>query len=193
MVPAKKIIGLIIALFLLTGMSGIGTWAFFNDVETSFSNVLAAGTLDLKTDDADGVSQTLLASNLAPGDIVGPETIILKNSGSLPGSSLDLSFAYLENDGSPNPANKSANATAAVIEVTTLNYGGSSILSSVSDNNTNGYKDVYDLYTANLTGQSGINSSSTKNFEIAVQLRTDVNKDFQADGIDITMTFVLNQ
>jgi len=189
----KKIIGLTIALLLLVGMAGIGSWAFFNDVETSTGNVLAAGTLDLKTDDADGISQTLLASNMAPGDTVGPETIVLKNSGSLPGASLDLSFTYVESDSSPNPADMSANATAAVIEVTTLNYGSSSILGSVNDNNSNGYKDVEDLYTSNLTGQSGINSLSTKNFEITVQLRSDVNKNFQADGIDITMTFILNQ
>ena len=73
----KKIIGLTIAVLLLAGMSGIGTWAFFNDVETSSNNVLAAGTLDLKTDDVDGVTQTLLASNLGPGHIVGPETMVV--------------------------------------------------------------------------------------------------------------------
>jgi len=190
----KKVIGLTIALFLLTGISGVGTWAFFSDVETSSNNVLAAGTLDLKTDNVDGVSQTLIAANLEPGSIVGPETIILKNNGSLPGSSLDLSFAYVESDSSPNPADMSDNDTAAVIEVITLNYGGASLLSGVSDNNSNGYKDVYDLYSSdNLTGLSGIDSLSTKNFEIAIQLRSDISKDYQADGIDITMTFILNQ
>ncbi len=189
----KKVVGLTIALILLVGMSGIGTWAYFNDVETSSANVLAAGTLDLKTDDVDGVSQTLLASNIMPGDTVGPETIILKNSGTLAGSSLDLSFSYIEDDSSPNPADMTANATAAILQLTTLNYNSSSLLSSVSDNNSNGYKDVYDLSTANLTGLAGIGASSTKNFEIAVTLRNDASKDFQADGIDITMNFILNQ
>ena len=189
----KKIIGLTIALILLSGISGIGTWAYFRDVETSSENVLAAGTLDLKTDDADGVSQTLLASNIMPGDTVGPETIILKNNGTLNGSSLDLSFSYIESDSSPNPADMTANATAAILQVTTLNYDSSSLLSSVSDNNSNGYKDVYDLSTANLSGLVGIGPFSTKNFEIAVTLRSDASKDFQADGIDVTMNFILNQ
>ncbi|MFC2069669.1 TasA family protein [Chloroflexota bacterium] len=189
----KRIFGLTIAFTLLIGMSGIGTWAYFNDVETSPGNVFAAGTLDLKTDDVDGVSQTLLAANLMPGDTVGPETIILKNGGSLAGSSVDLSFLYIENDSSPNPADMSVNATASIIEVTTLNYDSSSLLGSVSDNNTNGYKDVYDLAMANLTGLAGIGASSTKNFEIAVQLSDNATKDFQADGIDMTMTFILNQ
>ncbi len=191
--PMKRILGLMVAIMLLTGMTGIGTWAYFSDVETSTGNVLAAGTLDLKTNDIDGVSQTLLATNMRPGDTVGPETITLKNSGSVPGASLDLAFTYIESDSSPNPVNLSADATAAVVEVTTLNYGGSSLLGSVSDNNTNGYKDIQDLQNANLSGLTGIAPSATKQFEIAVSLRSTASKDFQADGISVTMTFVLNQ
>lgn len=189
----KRILGLTIVFLLAIGMTAIGTWAYFSDVETSTGNVLAAGTLDLKIDDADGVSQTLLATNMKPGDTVGPETIILKNNGSVAGSSVDLSFTYTQSDSSPNPVNMSADATAAVIEVTTLNYNSSNLLSSVSDNNSNGYKDVQDLKDANLSGQSGIGAGSTKNFEIAIRLRSNASKDFQADGIDVTMNFILNQ
>jgi len=174
-------------------MSGIGTWAYFNDVETSSQNVLAAGTLDLKTDDVDGVSQTLIASNIMPGDTVGPETIILKNSGTLAGSSLDMSFSYIESDTSPNPIDMSADNTASIIEITTLDYDSSSLLSAVSDNNSNGYPDVYDLSSANITGLAGIGASSTKDFTIAVKLRADADKSYQSDGINITMNFILNQ
>ncbi|MFC2022206.1 TasA family protein [Chloroflexota bacterium] len=189
----KRILGLSIAFVLLISMTGIGTWAYFSDVETSTDNVFAAGTLDLKTDDVDGVSQTLLATNIEPGYTVGPETIILKNIGSVGGATLDLAFSYEESDSSPNPADMSANATAAVIEVTTLNYDGSSLLGSVSDNNTNGYKDVEDLKNADLSGQSGIAASANKAFEIAVKLSNSADKNFQADGINVTMTFILNQ
>ncbi|MFC2059967.1 TasA family protein [Chloroflexota bacterium] len=189
----KRILGLTIAFMLLIGMTSIGTWAYFSDTETSTGNVLSAGTLDLKTDDVDGVSQTLLTVNMQPGDTVGPETIILKNIGSVVGSSLDLAFTYIESDSSPNPADMSADATAAVIEVITLNYDGSSLLGSVSDNNTNSYKDIEDLKNTDLSGQGGINASASKNFEIAVKLNSNADKAFQSDGINITMTFVLNQ
>ena len=189
----KKILGLSIALILLTGISGIGTWAYFNDIETSSGNVLAAGTLDLKTNDVDGVSQTLVASNMEPGDTVGPETIILKNSGTVDGSSLDLSFTYSENDASANPTNRSADDTAATIELTTLKYNDISLLGSVTDSNTNGYRDIQDLKGTDLSGQSGIAAQASKDFEIAIQARTDVSGEFQADGITITMTFILNQ
>ncbi len=73
----KKIIGLTIAFLLLIGMVGIGTFAYFSDVEIVSSNQLSAGTLDLKTNDADGVSQTLYAINMAPGNTVGSQTISL--------------------------------------------------------------------------------------------------------------------
>lgn len=191
---AKKILGLIIVLLLMAGMSGLSTWAFFTDVETSSGNVLAAGTLDLKTDDQDGVSQTLIATNMRRGDIVGPEIIILKNSGSLDSSSLDISFSYIENDSSPNPVDMSADDTASLITVTILKYAEANILTYVDDNNSNGYIDVYDLAaTSNLAGLPGINSGTTKNFEIAVRLNENVTGQYQADGIDITMTFSLKQ
>ncbi|MFC2056516.1 TasA family protein [Chloroflexota bacterium] len=188
----KRILGLTIAFMLLGGMSSIGTWAYFNDVETSTGNVLAAGTLDLKTDDVDGVTQTLLATNIAPGDnLTG--SIILKNSGSLAGETVDLVFSYVESDSTPNPADMSANATAAIVEVFVLNYGGSSLLDSVSDNNSNTYKDVEDLKNADLSGQSGLGVSANKEFEIAIRLKDNADKNFQADGINVTMTFILNQ
>ena len=191
--PMKRIIGLTIALILFTGMAGIGTWAYFSDVETSSENVITAGTLDLKTDDMDGVSQTLLATNMKPGDTVGPEIITLKNSGSIHGSSLDLSFSYAQNDSLPNPVDMSADATAAIVEVTILNYAGSSIMGLASDNNSNGYLDLQDLKNANLAGLAGISPSATHNFEIAIMTRGSVSKDFQADGISLTMSFLLNQ
>lgn len=191
--PMKVIISLTMALILIVSIIGVGSFAHFGDTETSANNQLTAGTLDLKTDDVNGVSQTLYSANMTPDDTVGPSTIQLKNSGSMNGSALDIVFSYVENDGSPNTVNKSADDTAGMMEVTTLSYDGSSLLSSVSDANTNGYKDVYDLANADLTGQSGISASATKSFQIAVQLRTETGNDFQADGITITMTFTLNQ
>ena len=69
----KKVLGLTVALLLLSGMTGIGTWAYFSDTETSAGNQMAAGTLDLKTDDVDGVSQTLFVTNLEPGSTYSAE------------------------------------------------------------------------------------------------------------------------
>ncbi len=189
----KKIVGLSLALVMVVGMIGIETFAYFSDTETSSGSQLVAGTLDLKTNDTDGVSQTLYATNMSPGATLGPSTITLKNDGTTDGATLDIVFSYVESDGSPNSVNKTADEVAAMMEVITLNYGGSSLLSSISDINSNGYKDVYDLKNYDLTGQSGIAASATKDFVISVRLRSETGNDFQSDGITIAMTFTLNQ
>ena len=44
----KSIPGLTIAFILLIGMVSIGTWAYFNDVETSTGNFLVTGIPQIK-------------------------------------------------------------------------------------------------------------------------------------------------
>lgn len=190
-----KPLGLIIGFFVVCFLIGtvIGTWAFFHDTETSNNNQFSAGTLDLKTNDVDGVTQTLYSTSIAPGGSVGPSTLQLRNAGTVNGSTLNIVFTYVESDGSPNSVNKSADDTAAMIEVTTLGYNSSSLLSNVIDANANGYQDIQDLKNANLTGQSGINASAIKSFQIAIQLRSSTSNDYQSDGINVNMTFTLNQ
>ena len=167
-----------------------GALAAFTDAESSADNSFQVGTLDLKTDDADGVTQTLYGTSMKPGDVIGPATIILKNSGSIDGSSLDLDVSYLESDGSPNSINRTADETAAVIRVDTLEYAEVSLLGSVADGNGNGYKDVQDLGDSTLTGLPGIDALATRDFTVQVTLNTTDN-DFQADGVDIDFTFTL--
>lgn len=191
--PVKKGLVLTIASLLFITVAGIGAWAYFLDTESSAENQFSAGTLDLKTNDADGVTQTLFITSMKPGDTVGPETINLNNAGTLDGSTLDIAFSYVESDGSPNLVDKSADDTAALMEVTTLIYGGSSLMGNVNDTNSNGYKDIEDLKNADLSGQSGLNAEATKGFEIAVRLKESMGNDFQTDGITVTITFTLNQ
>lgn len=191
----KKAIGLAIAFVLAAGVIGVGTFAYFADTESSSANQFTAGTLDLKTDDADGVSQTMYATSMAPGDTEGPYTIVLKNSGSLDGSTLDIAFSYVESDGSSNSVDKNPDDTAAMMQVTTLTYGIDDLLTGVDDDehNDNGYIDIYDLADSDLSSLTGISTSAPKDFIIAVQLRSDTGNDFQGDGITLTMTFTLNQ
>ncbi len=189
----KKIVGLSLALMLVIGMIGVGTLAYFTDTETSSGNQLVAGTLDLKTNDADGVIQTLYATDMSPGETVASSNITLKNAGTIDAATLDIVFSYAESDGSPNSVDKTADEVAAMLEVMALDYGGSSLLGSISDNNSNGYTDIYDLKNANLTGLGGITASASKDFDISVRLKSETGNDFQADGIDMTMTFTLKQ
>ena len=189
----RTIIALIFVAAVIIGAAGIATWTLFTDTEESTDNQLIAGTLDLRTDATDGVTQTIYATDMAPGDTVGPATIQLNNAGTIDGSTLDISFSYVENNGAPNLVDMTANETAAMMEVTTLSYDGVSLLGSIADGNTNGYVDIEDVSNADLSGQAGLASSETKAYVIAVQFRSDAGNDYQADGITVTMTFILNQ
>jgi len=188
----KKLLGLTVALMLCLGMTGIGSFAYFLDPESAPDSQLEAGTLDLKTDDVDGVTQTIYATSMKRGDSVSGN-ITLKNSGSTDGVNLDIVFSFIENDDTPNAVDMSANATAATLEVITLVYDGSNLLSTVSDNNTNGYKDIQDLTNADLTDLSGLNTLASKDFDIEFKLKETTDNNFQGDGVTITITFTLNQ
>ena len=86
-----------------------------------------------------------------------------------------------------------ADQVAAAIEVATLTYAGTDLLSGVNDANFNGFKDIYDLASADLSGQGGIAASGSKNFVIGVTTDNDTSSVFASDGIDITFTFSLVQ
>jgi spore coat-associated protein N len=85
----KKKLGLGLATAAL-GLSliGGGTYAYFNDVETT-NNTFAAGTLDL----AVNPTTIINVSNLKPGDIM-PRTFKLENNGSLDISKVILTTDY---------------------------------------------------------------------------------------------------
>jgi len=71
----------------------IGTFAYLTDHAASSGNSFVAGTLDLKTNNADGVTQTLYAVGMSPGaTVVGSPTITLKNTGTVNGATMDIVF-----------------------------------------------------------------------------------------------------
>ena len=95
----KKILGLTVAALLVMALVGGGTWAYFSDPEESTGNVFTAGTLDLKTNDADGFDAVWTLSDMIPGTSTTDEqTIVVKNIGTMNGSSLDVIFANVWDD-----------------------------------------------------------------------------------------------
>ena len=188
----KKIFGLSLVLIMILSMIGIATFAYLTDNETSSGNSFVSGTLDLTINDVNGVTQTLYYVDMSPGATVGSSTITLKNTGTINGTTLDIVFSYVESNDSP-PVSKTADEVAAMIEITTLDYGGRNLLSRISDINGNGYIDLYDLKNTNLTSNPGLDAGASKNFDISAQLRSETGNDFQDNGINMTMTFTLEQ
>lgn len=93
----KKILGLSIAAFLVLGLVGGGTWAYFSDTETSSTNILSAGTLDLKLNsgDADVTTITASVSDVKPGDS-NSGSVTLQAGGTLAGE-LDITLSAITN------------------------------------------------------------------------------------------------
>ena len=82
-----KILKILIPSALILSVTIGFTIAYFQDVEKSKDNIFEAGTLDLKTNDRDGVEAIWKAENMMPGDEVEGE-LELKNTGSIPIESL---------------------------------------------------------------------------------------------------------
>ncbi len=97
----KKILGLGLVALLVMAMVGGGTWAYFNDTETSGGNILTAGTLDLGLANTSGaetggsVNATWTSpAGWKPGDTVD-YTLYLNNSGSINMSSVSVNFSQV--------------------------------------------------------------------------------------------------
>ncbi len=191
----RKILGLTVAAVLVMGLVGGGTWAYFSDTESVTTNILSAGTIDLSSDVA---TAELTAANFAPGDVLGTGNITLTNDGSLDANVLNITVTFVENDNAystGNATDMTANETAAMLQVTTLTYGGTDILAAnVSDDNSNGWKDLDDVANADLSSLAGINASASKDFIITIQARgSEMTNSYQNDGVDVTFTFELTQ
>jgi predicted ribosomally synthesized peptide with SipW-like signal peptide len=91
----KKIVGLTIAVLLIVGLVGAGTYAYFSDTESSTNNTLTAGTLDLNIDGGNVAVTTFTASGVAPGDS-GSGSSTLANVGSISGE-LDIATSAVTN------------------------------------------------------------------------------------------------
>jgi predicted ribosomally synthesized peptide with SipW-like signal peptide len=192
----KKLVGILLALIIALAVVGGGTWAVLQDPESALNNKIAAGTLDLRTNNVNGVTATLTATSLKPNTNVGPQTIVLKNAGTVYGSTLNFSCSYTESDGAQNgTTNMSADDVAKILQVIIMDYNR---LDLTSDNYTtdvdgNGYKDLYDVAHTTYPALLGLNYLDEKNFVVQLKMRDGIDNNFQGDGVNITMTFVLNQ
>jgi hypothetical protein len=162
--------------------------AAFGDAESSTGNAIEAGTLDLTFGSSAAID---LGADLAPNQSVS-DTVELRNAGSVSGS-LDVGFAYVENDGA-GPSTRGADDVARELTVTTLTYGGTDVSDQISGST------LYDLATTDQpSGGSGADDlvgladpGSGTDFAVGLTL-ADVGNAYQDEGIDVTATFTLTQ
>lgn len=93
----RKLLGSLGAIGVAAGGAGAGTFAYFQDSETSSGNTVEAGTVDLGLHDGgDGYTYTMLSATpdaLKSGGSDRSTTINIKNSGTLRLDHLDITFS----------------------------------------------------------------------------------------------------
>ncbi len=82
----KKILGLTIAAVLILAVVGCGTWAYFSDTETSGTNTITAGRLNLKVGSSEPMAENITLSNKKPGETGNAASWQLSNTGTLDGT-----------------------------------------------------------------------------------------------------------
>lgn len=213
----RRLLGGLAVTGAATGGAGAGTWAYFQDTESSTGNSIDAGTLDLKTSDSDdngdGATGTWTISNARPGDSVMAD-LTLRNEGTESADHVEIDFSVTETEatgpsGSDEADSKQgADGMTQQFEVTLLTYNGVNILEDyMSDANGNGIMDLDDLVNGNgaalddLTPPPSANGGSetmTMEFRWAHDSEFDssvsgTNNDYQGDEFDLTVTYALHQ
>lgn len=192
-VTRRQLLGGLVTVGAGSAAAGAGTAAYFSDTEASSTNQVSAGTLNLGF----GTSASFdFNTSLAPTESTVGQVELVR-SGTLSGS-LDVDVDYAENDASGNKKDMTAAAVAQRLEVTTLEYGGTDVRSQISTSNSP--PTLYDLATnAHGTDETTQNDlidlgdpGNGTDFTLELRLQ-DVKNKYQDDGIDVTVTFHLNQ
>ena len=208
----KKLLLSMLATFLVIGLVGAGTFAWFQDTETSTGNTFTAGTMDLRLHDGttwvDGlIVARWTGTNLAPGDSIGSNTIQLREFGTIPADHLEITAEYtstLAND----------DDMARYLEITNLRYEdtdwyinlltgerwniiGNVLLEGpradweVEDQDNRGWVSLYDLKVDpadNLPPPVG-----TYMFTMALRFNENAGNDLQGQTFNLSVVFTLNQ
>ena len=191
-------------------LAGAGTFAYFNDTETTSGNTLTAGTLDLKISDdnegpGDGVSATYIMSDMEPGVTTVTNTLSVYNSGNIDGNHVEISFSHeldenwVESDIDPD---SDPGDLAEWIQITSWTYDGTNFVTSYTDANGNGWFDLEDVTMSPYIDVGGPlddlmpplkNNVGSQSFSMTLYFRPGATDDIQGDILTTTITFTLNQ
>mgnify|MGYP001577596149 CR=1 FL=1 len=194
----KKILGLGMVALLVMAMVGGGTWAYFNDVETSGDNILSAGTLNLGLANASGgssngsVSTTWSLSDMAPGN-TKTGTLWARNSGTINMASVNITFDYAITNGTPVSVNGSASTNNTdklekMLTATTVTWNGTTV--AALEGLT--LEALKLLPSGTLLG-TGLGAGIEGGLNIIWTFNTAATNGCQGDSANITVTLVGNQ
>ncbi len=174
----KKILGLTVAALLVMGLVGGGTWAYFSDVETSGTNVLTAGTLNLDVDATDPFTLNISVPALTPGTTGNAANWTVLNNGTISGN-LTIALSAITNGEGANPESETEATGDGEL-------GGLAKLAMWLDYNQNGAWDTGDKYLDATGAGTVVNESAEGSLPAAAYDTIDTfgSTDWaQSDGI----------
>src|SRR3990167_4223434 len=94
----RLLLSLLIISIAFTGLFA-ATKAFFSTTATSTDNIITSGTLVFTISDSDEsqqgtISGSWVGSDLAPGDSIAQQSVIIQNGGVINGDHLNVTVAY---------------------------------------------------------------------------------------------------
>ncbi|KKS46433.1 hypothetical protein A3J20_04840 [Candidatus Gottesmanbacteria bacterium RIFCSPLOWO2_02_FULL_42_29] len=178
------------------GIMAAATFAYFSDTGQSTGNTFSTGILDLELADGDqqfttGNVTASFGGSLSPGTCTGNKTLTLRNNGTVAGDHAEMTVANTVTD----------NLLAATpdmdyyLAINNLTYDGVSVVSQMTDSNTNGYPDLADW--ASGTGLDDLSLTSVgglgKDLVLDVCLASAAPNEIQSDSVESVFTVTLNQ
>ena len=220
----RKILASWIIIAVVSALLGAGTVAYFSDTERSSGNYFQAGTLDLKLSHSsngpwtDGVTGTWTLSNMLPGDETPIGRVFLKNFGSVPSRTLEITCDYTVIEETPRAeldtdpdTDQHPDEMAKHMIITYIYYRDDEININcltgqddgyppnedwkISDVDEDGKITLYDLKLDPLINLPSPDTQSNKitQFEMRIKFDENAGSDFIGDTFNLTMIFTLKQ
>jgi predicted ribosomally synthesized peptide with SipW-like signal peptide len=171
-----------IALVATIGIGG--TVAYFTDTETSTGNTFTAGTLDLKvgvnsnTNLVDNPGAITALVNIAPGQILEPQTFYFKNAGSVAGKlKANITFSEIDNvdaAGDDIATNEyAAINNSAAYEATSAEMAKMLVVKSALTDKNNVDEEVSQYWATQVAGKYGTRQLALDDYAIYADGATD--------------------
>ncbi|ASJ05621.1 TasA family protein [Thermococcus barossii] len=183
----KMLASLVLVGIVLFGI-GAGTWAYFDDTETSNGNYIAAGTLDLVV-----AGENPLSSNVEYSDYVYPgwsdsTYFPVENAGTIDGK-LYLDVSYTDSPGeTPEPEPTPDNGELSQYLYVKIYYS--------DDTTFDAGEIVWEGYVSEWSGEielGDLPAGATKYIKVEASIDGSVGNEIQGDSLTVDVTFTLEQ
>lgn len=193
----RRVLGGLITVGGAAAAAGAGTFAYFNDSQTSADNDIVAGTLTLSgTTDGDFAVTDVAPGQRVPASGTTSVETTYDSDSTIDPVEVDLDVALSEPTEPAEPTNSTEQTAAdfaSQVDVQTADLvRGTTVVADLTS--TEGVSTVQDLGGLSLDDAFGsVSTGDTLALDLAVTMNPNAGNDYQADGVSIDVTFTAQQ